>query len=596
MTFRRNHSFLYILPLLIAGAFLFPGTLTGKARKSGKKEAWSAGADRRKADYIYMEALRQNALDNDAEFFDLLSRSQQLDSTETAPGQTYGYYLYAIARGDSALQAKGHALMRRHFYADPSDYYGAIFYGLVCQRIGDMEEGLKVWQTLDSLNPERPEIALKYAEALLGMPDTLNQRRALEVLGRIERAEGKGEGLTSRKISALAALHDTVAIVRELSDYTSAIPSSSYSSTFVGQIYGALGMADSAFVYFSKACEQDSANGVAAYSLAEYYLDRGDTLAFNRQVTGALLQDGLEPEVKHEILKDFVNQLGRDSLRYSVIDSVIGSTLDKYPLDPVFREISAGYLYHKGDFAASAEQFERSLDLDPSNPNLWNSVIYIYNNLDSISRSVEVAKRAFHFHPDVANFPFMAAIGMLNEGEPDSAMTYFRSALEVVTPKEYALRSALLSGIGDSFYKKEMPDSAFAYYSLALEEDPANYSAMNNFAYHLAVTGVDLDRAEELSSMCVMNSPDNDTAIDTYAWVLFKKGKYPEAKEQIDRALELSGEKPEAEILEHAGDIYYKSKLTAEAVDFWKRALELDPGNELLRKKVKDRKYYNPAE
>ena len=42
---------------------------------------------------------------------------------------------------------------------------------------------------------------------------------------------------------------------------------------------------------------------------------------------------------------------------------------------------------------------------------------------------------------------------------------------------------------------------------------------------------------------------------------------------------------------EHAGDIYYMSGSPDEAVDFWKKALELDPGNDLLARKVKHRAY-----
>lgn len=56
-----------------------------------------------------------------------------------------------------------------------------------------------------------------------------------------------------------------------------------------------------------------------------------------------------------------------------------------------------------------------------------------------------------------------------------------------------------------------------------------------------------------------MAEPGNKTYIDTYAWILFIKGKYAEAKLYMDRVLVGDIEKDEevsGGVLEHAGDIY----------------------------------------
>ena len=135
-------------------------------------------------------------------------------------------------------------------------------------------------------------------------------------------------------------------------------------------------------------------------------------------------------------------------------------------------------------------------------------------------------------------------------------------------------------------------DSAFVYYDRALEVNPDNLLALNNCAYYLAETGQDLDKAEKMSAICVRQQPDNDTALDTYAWIFFKKKDYKSAKEYIDRALALESEDPQADVLHHAGDIYYMNGDHKAAVDFWERALKLDPDNALLKKKVKNRTHF----
>lgn len=82
------------------------------------------------------------------------------------------------------------------------------------------------------------------------------------------------------------------------------------------------------------------------------------------------------------------------------------------------------------------------------------------------------------------------------------------------------------------------------------------------------------------------------TTLDTYAWVLFKLKDYAKARETIDQALEADDDGGNGEILEHAGDIYFMTGNPADALEFWKQALELDPDNELLQRKVKHKTFF----
>ncbi|MDE7146632.1 MAG: tetratricopeptide repeat protein, partial [Duncaniella sp.] len=151
--------------------------------------------------------------------------------------------------------------------------------------------------------------------------------------------------------------------------------------------------------------------------------------------------------------------------------------------------------------------------------------------------------------------------------------------------------SNIYGAIGDNFYAGEQPDSAFVYYKKAIAYNPTNYLALNNSAYYLACEGRDLDEALRMIETVMAAEPDNPTSMDTYAWVLFKRKDYAKAREVIDRTMELS-EEESADILEHAGDIYFMDGEPDEAVEFWKKALVLAPDNELLGRKVKHKTYF----
>lgn len=70
---------------MVLATIVLPATALGKGGGKGRSAAWSDGAAQRKADYVYMEAMRQNALENDDAYFELLRGSRDLDSTDTQP-------------------------------------------------------------------------------------------------------------------------------------------------------------------------------------------------------------------------------------------------------------------------------------------------------------------------------------------------------------------------------------------------------------------------------------------------------------------------------------------------------------------------------
>ena len=114
-----------------------------------------------------------------------------------------------------------------------------------------------------------------------------------------------------------------------------------------------------------------------------------------------------------------------------------------------------------------------------------------------------------------------------------------------------------------------------------------------------------MDKAEEMSYLTVKAEPTNGTYLDTYAWILFEKGKYAEARIYIDQAMKHEGDKSSV-VVEHCGDIYYLNGEHEQAVEYWKQAEKLagEPvENEsearkpedlkLLKKKITYKKYFS---
>jgi tetratricopeptide (TPR) repeat protein len=80
-------------------------------------------------------------------------------------------------------------------------------------------------------------------------------------------------------------------------------------------------------------------------------------------------------------------------------------------------------------------------------------------------------------------------------------------------------------------------DKATEHLEPLLKKKPDNATYNNDLGYIWADHGKNLDEAEKMIKKAVDADPDNAAYLDSYAWVLFKKKQYREAKEQMLKAL-----------------------------------------------------------
>ena len=457
----------------------FSLVIPGYAR-SRKTDSWQEGADAGKADYMFMEAMRQNALDNDDAFFELLDRSYALDSAETSSGSTLGYYYMALGQQDSLMARRGFDMMRRHFDAHPEDYYSSIFYGMVNNQLGNAAEAVRVWQILDSLNPSKPDVALRYADALQATFDTANLRRSIDVIARIQRAEGPDLGLTSHKIRAMLALRDTASALVELHSVLRQLPRNATFNIYAGDVFNAVHLPDSAIAYYDRACAIDSANGLAYMKRAEFYKERGDSAAFDREVFQALKQESLELPVKLDMLTSYIRQLYTDTVQQPRIQKLFEVVLTHHPHEADIRDLYASYLYAINDLPGAAEQQELALDIDPSAEQRWRMAMSLYSQSKNEPKAIQVGERALRYLPESAMINLMLGASYQQLDNQREAIRYFEKAEALADTLDNETRSQILASIGDSYYKLERKDSAFVYYDRAIEMDPDNLLALIN--------------------------------------------------------------------------------------------------------------------
>ncbi len=130
-------------------------------------------------------------------------------------------------------------------------------------------------------------------------------------------------------------------------------------------------------------------------------------------------------------------------------------------------------------------------------------------------------------------------------------------------------------------------DKAESNFKHILELAPDNALSLNYLGFMYADSGIKLDEAKEMIEKALEIEPDNGAYLDSYAWVLYKLGRYDKAIVAMNSAIER--QQDDAILFDHRGDIYAALNETGKAEENWRKALEFDPDNETIRAKLNDR-------
>ena len=388
-------------------------------------------------------------------------------------------------------------------------------------------------------------------------------------------------------------MRDTAKVISEGKRLLATAPKNLRFNGIMGDVFMNMSMPDSAFRYYEIMERIDSTSPALAISKAAYYQVKGDSVNQDKQIYRALMNENLDVEQKVTILTQYIQQTLRSRERSPRIENLFNVILKQHPHDAEIRRLYGKYEYTLENYAGAAEQFSYALDIDPTNPEDWK-VLTLSNVLTyKYDEALASAKKAIEYNPEDINLK-LYIVSLYNQiGEQDKAIDLGKDLLAKSDSLDYGFKSEICTTIGDTYFAKEERDSCFMYYDKALEYNSKNYLAMNNYAYFLSISDMDLDKAESMSAEVIKAYPENSTYLDTYAWIYFKKKEYDLALLYIKRAVScIQSTDNNADLYEHYGDILFMNRMPKEAVEQWEKALEMSPDNELLQKKVKHKTYF----
>lgn len=206
---------------------------------------------------------------------------------------------------------------------------------------------------------------------------------------------------------------------------------------------------------------------------------------------------------------------------------------------------------------------------------------YLFN-VGARDEAFQVLNRFREKFPEQLDYPFQIALLNFLDKKYEIARKYAEEVLHF--NPEYI---DAITMIADSYDKEGRYKDAEQYYRKALQINPDSPVVNNNFAYFLSKFDDKLNDAEEMSLKAINAEPNNASFIDTYGWILYRKGNLEEARKFLEKALELM-DNDNYELYEHLALLYFKMGKGKEAIENMKKALDSDPSNEKLKEEYQE--------
>lgn len=542
----------------------------------------------RKFKLLFLEANRQSSMGNMAEAFSLLRYAEKLNPQSAAALYELGHE-YFFLNEDSIAE---HYLKQAISNAPHNNWYKETLasYYISRQRTDD---AIEVLEEMVEQATDKSPLLMELAELYSSQGE---HAKVIKAIDRIEQIEGKSEQLSMRKYSLYTQLNDEKRAFAELRHLADEYPNDPRYRVVMGNLYLEKGDEERALQIYREVEQQDSINVNLRMAWLNYYSKKDDTTRYNEELERLILL----PELDHELSYNLMRSIVMDAFTNNNQDSVRNNELFRQLLSRESNQADLAELYARYmiTYMAPADSVKPvlryMLNADPENETARNQLLsYAIDDQDTTA-VISLCRTAVDYGSDNPLYYYYLGVTYYQGDHRDLALHALTKGLENkngtnnmdLVANMYAIVAELHHVHGDD-------EKAFLYYDSCLVYRPDYPLVLNNYAYYLALRGEHLDKAEQMSRQSLLREGDNYTYVDTYAWILFCQGRYDEAVEHIDKAVKLmldAGE-PEANILEHAGDIHFKAGQPSEALELWKEALLLEPQSDVLMRKVKRKTY-----
>ncbi|MGJ8660955.1 MAG: tetratricopeptide repeat protein [Bacteroidota bacterium] len=571
-----------IISFLLVGAVIF-GCGTKKNAQEKKVSTNEKGFS--KADFAYIEKFHEGVrLKTKGQLAEAIQSFEACLVMKQTDDAVY-YALSELYLEQGNPQKSGEAI-KKAAKLDPDNlhYTSELAYYYIEKE--QYNEAIVAFEKLVKAQPRNPEVLYPYAECLVRAGKT---QEAIKQLNKTEDQVGVIPEISIQKFQLYRLIKEDEKALNELNKAREEYPQDPQLLSTLVDYYFAIKQEDKALSTLEELAAADPSNARVHLFIADIYRRKGDKDKFYPSLKKAFEGEGLDEETKMKVLISLQNP--NEAIDPRAIELAEIFVLEN-PESAKAHSVMGDYLLElKRDDEALAS-YKKALSYEKGSYALWNQVLIMEYQSQKFYELAIDSKEALKYFPNNPSFYLLNGVGNVQIKSYEAAL----ANLEV--GKEYAINDKPLLGefygqIAEAYFGLKDFKKGKENYAKALEKDPSSFLLMNNYAYRLASENIDLVKAEELIKKVNEKSPNQPQFLDTYGFILFKKGDFKGAMNYYEKAYEMDSQ--DILLLDHMGDASIQLNNIDDALKYWNKAKSLGSKNKILDKKIENTKYYEPV-
>ena len=452
----------------------------------------------------------------------------------------------------------------------------------VYQLVGKKDSTIYIYKKIVKSNPKKYEyqfnLSLLYVE--VG-----EYRKAISILKVLEDSNGLTEEIALTLYQIYSNLKEYRSCVKILKEAIKRYPEEAKFYGLLAEHYALNGDYDSALKYYQELLALNPENEKGLLSIIVFYRVNGkfdESFSIARKF---IENDLFKLQDKIEIVVGFLNDPKLFDRNKNQVKELIEFLLKNYSEDTKVHTLSADYSIKTNSLVNAKDELLFVTQKIDNNFVLWEQLFYVLSSLSDYELIYTLSEQII---PKFSDKPIM----YLFRGISAYQLKKYKEAITVLIKGRSFIKNSneldlqFYTFLGESYNSLGDFDNSDLYFGKALLIDPTNLYLLNNYSYYLALRNIKLDAALINIQRCIDIEPNNINYLETYGYVLFRKGRFVEAKIAFEKAIDLGGIK-NSNAIEHYLEILCKLNIKDLIAKYYKIFLDLGNNSDYINQLVK---------
>lgn len=438
------------------------------------------------------------------------------------------------------------------------------------RQIGDFRSSLRAFERLIVLEPEKIEYVQEAIQSALAAGVS---EKALEYLSVLESKVGHSPEIIQQKVELYLKRNDSKGASKVLKEAVKAHPEIPEYRGLFAQFLDGNNQSKKAEKVLLRAVADFPYNAPLAMEYARILQSKKDFETSFIYLEKALSMPGMTLQEKGPVLLSLWESAKLQKDLLPMVERSWQATKLLHENESAYFLLEGERLIIEGDFSGSVGAYLRATELGYASAEVYTQILELCKESGQDSIAVHV-------------------LGELAEGYSERievlsyvAFSYYERKLWEqcsrwsVVGAERSLKDEdiiwFYDMAGRAFFAQDSIDKGVHAYEESLRIE-RGASSLNSLAWQLGKRGLMLEKALTLTQESNVKRPLESAYLDTWAWVLYKMGRYAEAQEKMALALQLQRTSPDATLFRHAAKIEMALGNKEKALEYKAQAKELE--------------------